>query len=169
MNATATPPTGAAEPGPSGAHVGGSASDACPLCGAPLHREQEWCLRCGAAARTRLAAAPRWGIPVAAVLAVVALSLGILAAALVSLAGSGSSPAAITRTVTTAATTPTGPAATGPAPNATTPKATSPTPSSAAPPSATTPAGTAPTSTAPRAPTTPSTTGTNTPRGTNAR
>ena len=30
------------------------------MCQAPLHPDQEWCLRCGAAARTRLAASPGW-------------------------------------------------------------------------------------------------------------
>src|SRR5438477_388075 len=55
------------------------ARDSCPLCGASLHPEQEWCLRCGAAARTRLAAAPNWRAPVLALVVVVVLSLGVLA------------------------------------------------------------------------------------------
>jgi hypothetical protein len=78
--------------------------EACPLCGAPLHPAQEWCLNCGAAARTRLAASPNWKAPISALAVVVVLALGVLAAALVELAG-GSSPAgpAITRIVTTAA------------------------------------------------------------------
>jgi hypothetical protein len=106
------------------------AGDACPLCGAPLHPEQEWCLRCGAAARTRLAAAPNWRGPIAALAVVLALSLGVLAAALISLAGSGGSATTSTTTVTTApapiATTPTpiptpAPTATGTAPNTTLP------------------------------------------------
>ena len=78
---------------------------ACPLCGAPLHAAQDWCLRCGAAARTRLAASPElegrrsrrsrwWRV----------LSLGVLAAALVKLAGgSGTATPVITRTVIGAA------------------------------------------------------------------
>ncbi len=79
-------------------------SEVCPLCHAPLHPEQEWCLHCGAAARTRLAASPRWKGLIAALAVVVALSLGVLAAALVKLAGgSGNAAPAITRTVTTAA------------------------------------------------------------------
>ncbi|MCW2970412.1 MAG: hypothetical protein JWO23_1539 [Solirubrobacterales bacterium] len=89
--------------------------DACPLCGASLHPEQEWCLRCGGAARTRLAAAPtNWKAPVAALLAVIALSLGVLTAALVDLAGSGSSTPATTKTVTA----PAAPAAAAPTPTA---------------------------------------------------
>ena len=59
----------------------------CPLCQAPLRPEQSWCLRCGAAALTRLAAQPKWKALVAALLLVVVLSLGVLAAALVKLAG----------------------------------------------------------------------------------
>jgi hypothetical protein len=89
--------------------------DACPLCGASLHPEQEWCLRCGGAARTRLAAAPtNWKTPVAGLLAVIALSLGVLTAALVDLAGSGSGTPATTKTVTA----PAAPAAAAPTPTA---------------------------------------------------
>jgi hypothetical protein len=52
-----------------------------------LSAEQSWCLRCGAAARTRLAAQPKWKALVVALVAVVVVSLGVLAAALVTLAG----------------------------------------------------------------------------------
>lgn len=61
--------------------------DLCPLCQAPLRPDQNWCLRCGAAARTRLAAQPKWKALVVVLLLVVLLSLGVLAAALVKLAG----------------------------------------------------------------------------------
>jgi hypothetical protein len=77
---------------------------ACPLCGTPLQADQEWCLGCGAAARTRLAAPTNWKAPVLALALVVALALGALAAALVSLtgpAGSSAAPPAITRTIAT--------------------------------------------------------------------
>jgi hypothetical protein len=91
--------------------------DACPLCGAPLHPEQEWCLKCGAAARTRLAATPNWKGPVIALVLVIAVSLGVLAAALIKLAGESSSsstgtsaaatlPAATQPAVVTEATVP---------------------------------------------------------------
>ena len=63
------------------------ARESCPLCGAPLHSTQEWCLSCGAAARTRLAATPRWRAPVIALCLVIVFALGALTAALVSLAG----------------------------------------------------------------------------------
>jgi hypothetical protein len=67
--------------------AGGSVREACPLCGAPLQPAQEWCLGCGAAARTRLAATPRWRAPVIALGVVIVLALGALTASLVSLAG----------------------------------------------------------------------------------
>ena len=99
-------------------------SEACPLCGAPLSPEQDWCLRCGAAARTRLAATPNWKAPIATIAVVAALALGVLAAALVKLAGGSGHPAPRRRrqplrrlppatpptTVPGAATTPTAPA-----------------------------------------------------------
>jgi hypothetical protein len=59
----------------------------CPLCGSALLDEQDWCLHCGAAARTRLAATPRWRVPVAAVTIVLVVSLAILIASLVKLIG----------------------------------------------------------------------------------
>jgi hypothetical protein len=86
------------------------AGEACPLCGAMLHPDQEWCLGCGAAARTRLAAAPNWKGLVAVLAVIVVLCLGVLAAALVKLAG-GSDAAAPTTTTTVST-----PAAATPAP-----------------------------------------------------
>jgi predicted nucleic acid-binding Zn ribbon protein len=74
-------------PAPTSAQAGVSPQELCPLCGAPLKPEQSWCLRCGAAARTRLAAQPKWKALVVALLVMVVLSLGVLAAALVKLAG----------------------------------------------------------------------------------
>jgi predicted nucleic acid-binding Zn ribbon protein len=106
---------------PAGAPPYPPSGEGCPLCGAPLHADQEWCLRCGAAARTRLAASPKWKGLTSAIAVVVVLSLGVLAAALVSLAsGTGAPPAAITRTVTAAAA----PAATTTAPASTAPAST---------------------------------------------
>ncbi len=67
--------------------AGASPREVCPLCGEALRSEQSWCLRCGAAARTRLAAQPKWKALVVTLLLVVVLSLGVLAAALVKLAG----------------------------------------------------------------------------------
>jgi len=69
------------------AHGAIAPQEACPLCQASLRPEQSWCMSCGAAARTRLAAQPKWKALVAALIAVVVVSLGVLAAALVTLAG----------------------------------------------------------------------------------
>jgi len=63
------------------------ATEACPLCGAPLRAEQDWCLRCGAAARTRLAAPPKWRALTTALLVIVVASLAVLTIALLKLAG----------------------------------------------------------------------------------
>lgn len=59
----------------------------CPLCGAGLERAQQWCTRCGAAARTRLAATPRWWVPVLLLGLVIVVALGVLIASLIKLAG----------------------------------------------------------------------------------
>ncbi len=91
MSVAATEPT---TPAAAGNSVGSPAlaaplpvRESCPLCGTPLRSTREWCLGCGAAARTRLAATPRWRAPVFALCLVIVLALGALTAALVSLAG----------------------------------------------------------------------------------
>jgi hypothetical protein len=89
------------------------AVETCPLCATPLSPDQDWCLRCGAAARTRLAATPNWKAPILVVAVVAVLALGVLAAALVKLAGGSS--AATAPVVTTTITAATAPAATAPA------------------------------------------------------
>src|SRR5581483_7112083 len=107
----------AAPPSPAAPPHAPPPGEACPLCGAPLAPDQEWCLHCGAAARTRLAAAPNWRVPVIAVASVAAIALAVLAVALVKLAGdSGPAPAPVVTTVTTPAAA--APAATAPAPAA---------------------------------------------------
>jgi hypothetical protein len=45
----------------------------CPQCDAPLAPEQDWCLECGTALNTRVTRAPGWGLPVAIILAVLAV------------------------------------------------------------------------------------------------
>jgi predicted nucleic acid-binding Zn ribbon protein len=62
-------------------------AEACPLCGAPLRADQDWCVRCGAAARTRLAAPAKWKALATTLVIVVALSLAVLIVALVKLSG----------------------------------------------------------------------------------
>ncbi|HEX4187882.1 MAG TPA: hypothetical protein VHY83_08305 [Solirubrobacteraceae bacterium] len=120
-----------------GAPAAAGGDDACPLCGTQLQPEQEWCLNCGAAARTRLAATPGWRAPVVAIVSVLALSLGVLAAALIDLAGgSGPTHTQVTRTVTT-------PAAAAPPPVTTTAAATTTaTPTTTSPASSTLPGAT---------------------------
>lgn len=46
----------------------------CPRCGAPVPADQEWCLECGAAARTRIMRPSGWRVPLAIVLGVVLLA-----------------------------------------------------------------------------------------------
>jgi hypothetical protein len=78
----------------------------CPLCSAPLDPRQEWCLNCGAAARTRLAAPTNWKAPIVTIAVIATLALGVLAAALVKLSGGSGTPKTVppvTRTVTGAA------------------------------------------------------------------
>ncbi len=96
---------------------------ACPLCGAPLDPAQEWCLNCGAAARTRLAAPTNWKAPIVAIAVIATLALGVLAAALVKLSGGSNTTKAVApiiRTITVA-TTPTTPGAIPTTPGAATP------------------------------------------------
>ena len=66
---------------------------ACPRCGTAVGPEQQWCLHCGAPARTRLVPTPNWRAPLL-VLALVATLAGIaLAIAFVELTND-SEPAA---------------------------------------------------------------------------
>ncbi len=133
MSAATSPPPPPATTGSEGAAPAPGAgpeapgAEACPLCGAPLAPEQEWCLHCGAAARTRLATSSNWKGPVIAIAVVVVASLGVLAASLVSLSGSSGSAVVIRRTITTSpgvAPTTSTPAAGTSSPSATTPGAT---------------------------------------------
>lgn len=153
------------------------AVEGCPLCGTPLRGEQEWCLRCGAAARTRLASTPNWRTPLIVLGLAIVLGLGALTASLVALAGGPkTAPAStITRTVTAGASGTTAPGAPVPgagAPGTTTPGAGTPgttTPSTSTP-GASTPGVTPPataTSTTPGAatPSTPTGTGTTSAKG----
>ncbi len=103
----------------------GPAGSGCPLCGSPLHPQQEWCLRCGAAARTRLATSSNWRAPIVTIAVVATLSLGVLAAALVKLAGNfgtTTTPAPTTVTAPPAVVPPT----TGATPSTSAPSATAP-------------------------------------------
>jgi hypothetical protein len=57
----------------------------CPRCGAGVAPEQDWCLECGAPARTRLAPPPPWKLPLALLAIVVLASAIALAVAFASL------------------------------------------------------------------------------------
>jgi hypothetical protein len=96
----------------------------CPRCSAPLEPDQDWCLRCGLAARTRLAPTPDWRIPLAAAIVAGLLGAGGLAFAFVELT-SDNGPV-VTTTTTTATTPPTTTTATTPTTTATTPTTTTP-------------------------------------------
>jgi hypothetical protein len=59
----------------------------CPVCDASLADEQNWCLACGAAARTRIAPTPRWRAATAVVGVAVLLALVAIGFALARLIG----------------------------------------------------------------------------------
>ena len=97
------------------------AAERCPVCGSSLAADQDWCLRCGAAARTRLASTPRWGAPLAVLAVLIVLSVAVLTIALVRLTRPEG-----TVTTTQPTTTAVAPAAATPAAGATTPAAATP-------------------------------------------
>lgn len=76
------PAQAAAAPAPAPAPAG-----TCPGCGAALQPDQDWCLECGWAARSRLAGTPDWRRPLLVLAALIAIALAVLAVALVKLAG----------------------------------------------------------------------------------
>jgi hypothetical protein len=92
----------------------------CPRCGASVAPEQDWCLECGAPARTRLAPTPNWRAPVALVAVIILLAGAALAFAFTSLtsddgnvAASATTAAPVQPNETTPQTSvPTAPAAT---------------------------------------------------------
>lgn len=56
---------------------------ACPRCGTAVGPEQQWCLHCGAPARTRLVPTPNWRAPLLvlaliAILAAIALAIAFV-------------------------------------------------------------------------------------------
>jgi hypothetical protein len=107
---------------------------ACPRCAAVIGPDQDWCLACGAPARTRLVPTPNWRAPVAA-LAVIVLLAGIaLAAAFVSLTNDAE-PAAPVSSQAPPPSTSTAPAGSQPPPPST---STAPANSQSTPPSTST-------------------------------
>jgi ABC-type enterobactin transport system permease subunit len=89
--------TAAIDPGGTG--IAGTLT--CPQCTAPVPAEQDWCLRCGTAARTRLVPTPNWRLPLALAAVLAILALGVLAAAFVALTADPGAAGAAGGTATT--------------------------------------------------------------------
>ena len=68
---------------------------ACPRCRTAVGPEQQWCLHCGAPARTRLVPTPNWRAPLLVLALVAVLAAAALAIAFVELTKDGE-PAAPT-------------------------------------------------------------------------
>jgi hypothetical protein len=102
----------------------------CARCGADVPPDRDWCLECGLAARTRVAPAPPWRIPLAVSAVVAVLALAALGLAFVDLTEDPPPPVTTPQPAATAPPTPTqaAPPATAPAttPAATAPVATTP-------------------------------------------
>jgi hypothetical protein len=142
------PPAAPGEP-----HVLPAGTLRCPRCSSPVGPEQDWCLECGAPARTRLAQTPNWQLPTVAIGAIILIAGAMLAFAFVKLTQDDGTPAATTATTLAPVAPPAilPPATTTPAPATTTPVPTTPaaTTPAATTPAATTPAATTPGTTAP--------------------
>jgi len=79
----------------------------CPRCSTPIAAEQEWCLNCGTAARTAIAATPNWRLPLAVLAVVVVLCGAALAWAFVELTNNDAEVRAATAVQTAPAAAPT--------------------------------------------------------------
>ena len=78
----------------------------CPQCSAEVAAEQDWCLACGAPARTRVAPAANWRLPLA-LIATIALIAGLaIAVAFVALTDDDPVIAGTQPATTAGATTP---------------------------------------------------------------
>lgn len=79
----------------------------CPRCSATIAEQQDWCLECGAPARTRLAPTPNWRVPTIAIGAIVLIAGALLAFAFVKLTGDdGATPSQSAPVIATQPTTP---------------------------------------------------------------
>ncbi|HEX6619468.1 MAG TPA: hypothetical protein VF024_07410 [Solirubrobacteraceae bacterium] len=119
----------------------------CPRCGATVGPEQDWCLECGAPARTRLAPTPNWRLPIAVGAVVVLLAGVALALAFTRLTRDDGNVVAATAPTTApvqpneagAQSIPTAPPATATEPAPASAGASSSSPSSSTPPSSSAP------------------------------
>jgi uncharacterized paraquat-inducible protein A len=87
--------------------------DRCPRCDAELAPEQDWCLSCGTAARTVIAAPPRWRAPLAVIAVIAVLCGAALAWAFVALTNNDADVRAAKTTVVAPAPAPAADAAGG--------------------------------------------------------
>jgi hypothetical protein len=76
----------------------------CPRCASAIAPEQDWCLACGAPARTRLAPTPNWRAPIAVAAILVLLAGFALSLAFVRLTKETPAPVTVTTTPGQAAT-----------------------------------------------------------------
>jgi hypothetical protein len=70
----------------------------CRRCGSALAPDQDWCLACGAAASTRVAAPRGWGVPIALAALLVALAIAAAVLAIVQLSRGPEKVAQVTPT-----------------------------------------------------------------------
>jgi hypothetical protein len=134
----------------------------CPRCSAQIGPDQDWCLECGAPARTRLAPTPNWRLPTVAIGAVVLVAGALLAFAFVKLTNDNGAPAGTTPSAvvdTAPAVAPVAPAVTSPVPTATSTAPAGPAIPATVPGQTTPAATTPPIQTTPLAPPAPTTTG----------
>jgi hypothetical protein len=77
----------------------------CPRCGKTVAPGEDWCLKCGAAARTKIVPPPDWRKPVAVLATLLALSVVAIAVAFVDLTNDPTPPKVVPvptiKTVTT--------------------------------------------------------------------
>jgi len=116
----------------------------CPRCSAQIAEDQDWCLECGAPARTRLAPTPNWHVPTLGIAVIVLIAGALLAFAFVKLTGDdGATPAPTAPVATQPAAPPAVP--TTPAPPSTTGTARAPSQTQATAPPTNVPGQTTPT------------------------
>jgi hypothetical protein len=101
---------------------------ACPRCATAVGPDQDWCLACGAPARTRLVPTPNWRAPVAVLATVILLAGVALAIAFVALTNDTEPAAPVdSQAPPPSATTTQPPASAQPTPTQPTPTASTPT------------------------------------------